>query len=579
MLLNEYEQIVALTKEWEGERFTDGRPKVSDEKIEILKTLTQEEIWHPLYFSGYRFQFQGNMRALHEDKKLYGRAVTCCFMPQRPDVRRLAFDTARGKGWKGDCNQWVIDSLCEGDVVVCDLYDKIFKGTFVGGNLTTAIHARTKTGGAVVWGGVRDIEQMQKIDAQVYFRGVDPTPIRDCQITDFNGPCRIGEALCLPGDIVVGTKNGVLFVPSHMVDFVIENAYKMQVRDLYGATVNGGKDTAGLGTTSSVLSTNFALSAYFQMYGAYPNKWVMRDGKLMNGIVMDEMLDALNGLKTLYDNGAIAPDFATWNSDQFVERVASSQVGAAFGTYYIPAWPLNESKNMTPESDWAEINLANLDGKSNPAINQVSIQHFNVVTKDAPENAEEALIKLLNLSLVANSNSTSDKAVFEGKDLAKNGASIFYLPVYMYYATPWHDYRERIWNAYETKDDSGLITDVEREWYGYMCDWMEDGNEAENLATAWGMYASRLTEDMGIGVGLAIQESGTGEQSYFYGPATATEQRASSTLTDMAVSFIIEYIMGQKTEADWEGFKQSWNKMGGEAWTNEVNEQYASITQ
>ena len=115
------------------------------------------------------------------------------------------------------------------------------------------------------------------------------------------------------------------------------------------------------------------------MYGAYPNKWVMRDGKLMNGIVMDEMLDALNGLKTLYDNGAIAPDFATWNSDQFVERVASSQVGAAFGTYYIPAWPLNESKNMTPESDWAEINLANLDGKSNPAINQVSIQHFNVV--------------------------------------------------------------------------------------------------------------------------------------------------------------------------------------------------------
>lgn len=124
-----------------------------------------------------------------------------------------------------------------------------------------------------------------------------------------------------------------------------------------------------------------------------------------------------------------------------------------------------------------------------------------------------------------------------------------------------------------------MITDVEREWYGYMCDWLENGNEAENLATAWGMYASRLTEDMGIGVGLAIQESGTGEQSYFYGPATATEQRASSTLTDMAVSFIIEYIMGQKTEADWEGFKQSWNEMGGEAWTNEVNEQYASITQ
>lgn len=40
----------------------------------------------------------------------------------------------------------------------------------------------------------------------------------------------------------------------------------------YGVTVNGGKDTVGLGTTSNVLNTNFALSAYFQCYGAYPNK-------------------------------------------------------------------------------------------------------------------------------------------------------------------------------------------------------------------------------------------------------------------------------------------------------------------
>ncbi len=248
MRLNEREDILALTGEWKGERYPNGRPRVADDKLEILKTLTQEEIWHPLYFSGYRFQFQGNLRTLHPGKKLYGRAVTCCFMPQRPDVRRDAFGSAAARGWKGDCNQWVIDSLTEGDVVVCDLYDKIFKGTFVGGNLTTAIKARTKTGGAVVWGGVRDVEQMKKIDAQVYFRGVDPTPIRDCQIVSFNGPCRIGEAICLPGDIVIGSENGVLFLPSHMVDFVIENAFKMQARDLYAFP----KLEAGIYTTADV---------------------------------------------------------------------------------------------------------------------------------------------------------------------------------------------------------------------------------------------------------------------------------------------------------------------------------------
>lgn len=248
MLLNDRDQIIAMTAEWTGERYPNGRPRVSDEKIEILKTLTQEEIWQPLYSCGYRFQFQGDLKPLHPNKKLYGRAVTCCFMPQRPDLRQHVFNVARSRGWKGDCNQWVIDSLEENDVVVCDLYDKILRGTFVGGNLTTAVKARTKNGGVVVWGGVRDLEQMQNIDVQVFYRGVDPTPIRDCQITAFNGPCRIGAAICLPGDIVIGTKNGILFVPSHMVDYVIEHAYKSQVRDLYAFP----KLEAGIYTTADV---------------------------------------------------------------------------------------------------------------------------------------------------------------------------------------------------------------------------------------------------------------------------------------------------------------------------------------
>lgn len=84
---------------------------------------------------------------------------------------------------------------------------------------------------------------------------------------------------------------------------------------------------------------------------------------------------------------------------------------------------------------------------------------------------------------------------------------------------------------------------------------------------------------MGISIGLAARESGEYEPAYYYGPATRTEQRVSSTLSDMAVSFFVEYIMGQKGEADWESFKQSWNEMGGQAWTDEVNEQYKSITQ
>ena len=105
----------------------------------------------------------------------------------------------------------------------------------------------------------------------------------------------------------------------------------------------------------------------------------------MNGIVQDEMLDALKGLKDLYDRGALSPDFATWNSDQFTERVTTDQVMASFGTYYIPAWPLNQNKDANHNAEWAQLDITSLGSK--PAMNQVSINHFNVVTKDAPAQA------------------------------------------------------------------------------------------------------------------------------------------------------------------------------------------------
>jgi regulator of RNase E activity RraA len=139
------------------------------------------------------------------------------------------------EGRSGTFNQWVIDSLVEGDVAVIDMYDKIYKGTFLGGNLTTAIKKNTKNGGAVVWGGIRDTEQMKQVEGvQVYYRGIDPTPIREFIIKDFNGVTRIGKATVLPGDIVYGAGGGVLFIPSHLVAEVVDGAAKTHVKDDFG---------------------------------------------------------------------------------------------------------------------------------------------------------------------------------------------------------------------------------------------------------------------------------------------------------------------------------------------------------
>lgn len=240
MHFNDRDEIIALTPAWKGERLPDGRPYVETKYLEKLRGMTLEEVWKPIFVKGYQNQFVGGgenpLIPLHDDgRKLIGRAVTCNFCPTRPDLHEVMFAKGAEEGRKGNYNQWVIDTLTEGDVVVADMYDKIYKGTFLGGNLTTAIHTRTKNGGAVIWGGVRDIEQMKKVpDVQVYYRGVDPTPIREFIMTGFNTVTNFGNAVCLPGDVVFGAGGGVLFIPSHLVKEVVEGAEKTHVKDDFG---------------------------------------------------------------------------------------------------------------------------------------------------------------------------------------------------------------------------------------------------------------------------------------------------------------------------------------------------------
>ncbi|WP_308639742.1 RraA family protein [Paenibacillus silvisoli] len=230
------EDIVQLTPQWKGERFPNGRPKVSEDILRRMRKITLEEAWGPLWNHGYTFQFEGDFKIVHPDNIMVGRAVTAVMVPKRPDLHEtlLAYGHEQ-EGRRGFFNQWVIDSLVEDDVVVVDMFDKVHLGTYVGGNLSTAISTRTKRGGAVIWGGIRDNQQIVEIDnINVYYRGSDPTAIADVTMVGMNVPTRIGKAICLPGDIVLGTPAGVIFIPPHLAELTVVQAEKSQVRDIFG---------------------------------------------------------------------------------------------------------------------------------------------------------------------------------------------------------------------------------------------------------------------------------------------------------------------------------------------------------
>ena len=238
------EYIKAITSEWKGERFADGRPKIPDAWLERVKHVAIEALWgalrnirvESLPSSTYSNQYQGDWHIVHPDQSMSGRAVTAQYMPSRPDLEVYIKEQGQleGRAQQGGTNSWPIDVLVEGDIYVADGYDKIIDGTLIGDNLANAIYRNSKRG-VVFYGSVRDEEGIALVDGfNAWVTGVDPSYIQGMMLTSINQPVRIGRATCLPGDLVIAKKYGVLFIPAHLAERVIVAAEVTELRDRFG---------------------------------------------------------------------------------------------------------------------------------------------------------------------------------------------------------------------------------------------------------------------------------------------------------------------------------------------------------
>jgi 4-hydroxy-4-methyl-2-oxoglutarate aldolase len=231
------DDLIELTTSWEGDRFPDGRPRVPDDVLDQLRLTTTEEAWGVLRREGYERQFAGGFRQTHPGTTLVGRAVTSQFLPHRPDYDAATVTAGAREGHLAPDkqNSWIIQTLQTGDVMVTDIFGKVKEGTVVGDNLSTAVAARTGVG-AVIHGGIRDYQGIVELDGGVnfFFRDVDPTPIRNVTLAGINIPVRIGEATVLPGDVVLGTPSGLIFIPPHLATKVATVSADIRIRDVFG---------------------------------------------------------------------------------------------------------------------------------------------------------------------------------------------------------------------------------------------------------------------------------------------------------------------------------------------------------
>jgi regulator of RNase E activity RraA len=213
------------------DRLPDGRPKVPDDLIERARDVSSEEVWAVLQQKGYNNQYADGFIVLHPGKTLVGRVFTVQFMPVREDVEGVAVKKAKDRGISRLTNQTAIDMLQPGDVLVVDMFGKKVNGTIVGDNLFFYVNQATHGGGLIADGSIRDLDGLSEIDMPAYFRSVDPTPIGNVMLTGINIPIRIGSVTVMPGDLAVGDREGVYFIPPQFVKEVLDHADETHIHD------------------------------------------------------------------------------------------------------------------------------------------------------------------------------------------------------------------------------------------------------------------------------------------------------------------------------------------------------------
>jgi len=244
------EQLIALSPEWKGDRFADGRPRVPDNIIKRMKSVSVEEAWAVMKNAGYGYQVAEGWQVINPDSVLVGRAVTATFMPARPDVWKAIDSVGKKEGKRGQ-NTWAVDLLVKGDVYVADQFGAHRNGPTIGDNVGNAIYA--KSGNGIVYdGALRDIEGLKEIGGFTsYYTSYDPSyhnPPGDLNtmIVGINQPTRIRTVTVMPGDVVLGKLGVVIFIPPQLAEKVVTTSEIIRLRDMFGhQRLREGKYSAG----------------------------------------------------------------------------------------------------------------------------------------------------------------------------------------------------------------------------------------------------------------------------------------------------------------------------------------------
>jgi len=209
---------------------------------EKLKKISTATISTSLFKRGLKNQFIQNVVPLKlHDGNMIGEAYTLRYIPAREDLNSI--DVFKSP----DHPQRVAVENCPSGAVLVIDSRKNARAASAGSILITRLMKRN-VAGIVTDGGFRDSEEISELSfSSFHQRPSAPTNLTLHQAIDINVPIACGDVAVFPGDVIVGDKDGVIVIPSHMIEEIVEECINMTIfEEFVLQKVNEGRTIVGL---------------------------------------------------------------------------------------------------------------------------------------------------------------------------------------------------------------------------------------------------------------------------------------------------------------------------------------------
>ncbi|WP_217591988.1 hypothetical protein [Cohnella sp. GbtcB17] len=325
---------------------------------------------------------------------------------------------------------------------------------------------------------------------------------------------------------------------------------------------NGKKDTIGLLFNKDFLTAGVAEGVgLFNAFDAYPKAWI-RDasGKLVYGSAQPEVKDALVYLNKLYKEGLIEKDFGAKDSSKAAEAAASGKAGINIGAMWNGMFPLQQTKDNFPDSNWLAHPIVSKDDQpANPQI-KLNVENYYVVSKEYEH--PEVLVKLINFWTELNYGKTSQEE-FDKYLGAPPAPGHHYAVAKAWKAKKNLQAHLNIKEAFKTGDASKLNAE-EKGYYDNIVKFKNGDNANAQYEKVFGETGSFTSMEGYVNNNLFKMDE-------FYGASTEAMKNRLATIDQNVMEYFTKVIMGADTVDNFDKFVSQLNKLGLEDVTNEVN--------